>query len=65
MPARKWTSAAKPGSDSFGEVVEPDSPDVDAAYAVFSGARTAGADGARALTLTLYAMLQDPRMVYY
>jgi Protein of unknown function (DUF1585)/Protein of unknown function (DUF1588) len=49
----------------YGEVVEPDSPDVDAAYAVFSGAKSAGADGARALTLTLYAMLQDPRMVYY
>jgi hypothetical protein len=50
----------------FGELVEPSSAEVTATYALFEDARKgAGGDVERAWSLTIYAMLQDMRLVFY
>ncbi len=47
------------------EPVAPDSPEVDASYALWSQAHGLHGDPARAWSLTLAALLQDARMVFY
>jgi Protein of unknown function (DUF1585)/Protein of unknown function (DUF1588) len=49
----------------YGDVVAADSTELDAAYTLFTEALSNGLGAERAMTVTLYAMLQDPRMVYY
>jgi hypothetical protein len=50
----------------FGELVGPGSDEVNATYTLFRDARaSAGGDAKRAWTVTLFAMLQDVRLVFY
>lgn len=52
----------------FGQEASPDGPEIDAAWALFDGALAASKrppEVRRAWTVTLYAMLQDARLVYY
>jgi hypothetical protein len=50
----------------FGRFAEPDDPAVDdAAQLYFAGLAASPGDTARAWKLTLYALLQDARTVYY
>jgi hypothetical protein len=50
----------------FGEMVAPHSPEVDETHALFADALAgSGGDVKRAWTVTLYAMLQDTRLVFY
>jgi hypothetical protein len=48
----------------YGSVVTADSPEVDDLWALWSSVN-AGGDTERAWTVTIYAMLQDVRLVYY
>ncbi|HMI90221.1 MAG TPA: DUF1588 domain-containing protein, partial [Polyangiales bacterium] len=49
----------------FGERAAPDDPAIDDALQLYQGARALpGSDGQRAWTLTLFALLQDVRMLY-
>ena len=49
----------------FGERLPPDDPAIDDALQLYQGARKlAGGNAARAWSLTLFAMLQDVRMLY-
>ena len=50
----------------YGQFVDDDDGDVEAALALFFAALAASDDDVtRAWKVTLYAMLQDARMVYY
>jgi hypothetical protein len=49
----------------LGEIVGPTAPEVDDSYDLLRGALDHGADGARAWTLVLAAMLQDVRMAMH
>lgn len=50
----------------YGELVDPASDEVSATYTLFRDALAgAGGDAKRAWTVTLYAMLQDVRLVFY
>ena len=50
----------------YGERVTADSPEIDAAWGLFSGAlEDPEADPWRAWQFTLFAMLQDVRITYY
>jgi hypothetical protein len=49
----------------LGQIVAADSEAVSDAYALFAGALAESGDPRRAWTLTIAAMLQHPRFVYY
>jgi hypothetical protein len=50
----------------FGAAVSPDSPEVTSGWELFRDAlREAGGNARRAWRTTLFAMLQDPRLLYY
>jgi hypothetical protein len=50
----------------YGELVDPSSEEVNATYGLFKDALArAGGDAKRAWSLTVYAMLQDSRLVFY
>lgn len=49
----------------YGDIVKSNSPEVTRGWALFSGVLAASKDTSRAWTLTLYALLQDIRMLYY
>ena len=49
----------------FGEEAEPSSPSIDASYALWRDVLALRDDSRRAWAITLTAMLQDPRFVFY
>jgi hypothetical protein len=50
----------------FGSVVDPQSPEVTTGWELYQGAlREAGGDARRAWKTTLFALFQDPRLIYY
>ena len=49
----------------YGEVLPSDDPKVDAAWALFQGAIDRGGDAERAWALTLTALFQDPRVLFF
>ncbi len=50
----------------YGAVVTPESPEVTSGWELFQGAlRESGGDARRAWRTTLFALLQDPRLLYY
>jgi hypothetical protein len=48
-----------------GQLLAQDSAPVDEAFSLFQAARDAGADPQRAWTLTLFGLLQHPRLAFY